>query len=274
MQRAFQACPAIALRATAERPETVLRTGSRAPSSHARKRRGNRCPCPARTSALSSMPEPSPRNPGGIPSVPSSKTRKAHFAFRPQEAATCRHVGHAARIAMPSALQAVRPVRRVVMSPLFLAEDPAPALDETPTACQVVCRFTKGHFRAAPQRSAEMSLLLRSGNPFRWIPGPSQSHHSAGETLAFRPPKGNGAVRSRMQSSQAAVAPACHCAVLVYRPHTVCADRAAGIVALFPFHAPAVPFVAASIPRHSAVASGGFAAVHARKTPCHLHQSF
>ena len=33
-----------------QRPETVLRTGSRAPSSHARKKRENRCPCVARTS--------------------------------------------------------------------------------------------------------------------------------------------------------------------------------------------------------------------------------
>ena len=32
---------------------------------------------------------------------------------------------------------------------------------------------------------------------------------------AYRPPKGNGAVRSRMQSSQVPVAPACHCAVIV-----------------------------------------------------------
>jgi len=37
------------------------------------------------------------------------ETRKAQSAFRPREAARCRHVAHAARIAMPSALQAGRP---------------------------------------------------------------------------------------------------------------------------------------------------------------------
>ena len=52
------------------------------------------------------------------------ETRKAHSAFRPREAARCRHVSHAARIAMPSALQAGRPVCRVGMSPLSRPKEP------------------------------------------------------------------------------------------------------------------------------------------------------
>ena len=44
--------------------------------------------------------------------------QKTNSASCPREAARCRHVNHAARIAMPSALQAGQPVRRVVMSPL------------------------------------------------------------------------------------------------------------------------------------------------------------
>ena len=51
---------------------------------------------------------------------------------------------------------------------------PPATLVQTPSDFQVVCRFTEGHFRAAPQGSAEMSPLLRSGNPLRWIPGPFQ----------------------------------------------------------------------------------------------------
>jgi len=40
------------------------------------------------------------------------------------------------------------------------------------------------------------------------------------------------------------------CPRLVWRPHVGCVKRATGIVALLPFHAPAVPFAAAVIPPH------------------------
>jgi len=53
-------------------------------------------------------------------------------------------------------------------------ESPPTTLDQTPSTFQVACRFTKNHFRGAPQRSAELLPLFRSGNPLPWIPGPCQ----------------------------------------------------------------------------------------------------
>ena len=46
-----------------------------------------------------------------------------------------------------------------------------------------------------------------------------------------------------------------HCVLLVWRPQTGCVDRATGVVALLPFHVPAVPFAAAGIPPHRSVAA-------------------
>ena len=48
---------------------------------------------------------------------------------------------------MPSALQAGRPVRRVVMSPLFRPTAPPTTLDQTPAASQPACRFAESQFR-------------------------------------------------------------------------------------------------------------------------------
>ena len=111
----------------------------------------------------------------------------------------------------------------------------------------------EGHSRSysksiTASQSTRMLLHVVPGQPV-CLNSPSP-HKLPRRALAYRPPKGNGAVRSRMQSSQVPVAPACHCAVLVQRPHAVCVNRAAGIVALLPFHAPAVPFAAAIIPPH------------------------
>ena len=111
-----------------------------------------------------------------MPSVLSSRARrgqKTNSASCPQDAARCRHVSHAARIATPfgcckpANLSAVSACRR-----FSGPRSPPAALVQTPSAFQVV--FTEGHFRGAPQGSAEMSPLLRSGNPLRWRPGPFQ----------------------------------------------------------------------------------------------------
>ena len=77
---------------------------------------------------------PPPSRPRRNPKCAVLETRKAHFAFRPREAARCCHVGHAARIAMPSALQAGQPVHRVIMSPLFGTPKAEPS-----NACPVSC---------------------------------------------------------------------------------------------------------------------------------------
>ena len=46
-----------------------------------------------------------------------------------------------------------------------------------------------------------------------------------------------------------------HCVLVMLRPQAVCVDRATGLVALSPFHAPGVPFAAAGIPPHCSVAA-------------------
>ena len=75
---------------------------------------------------------------------------------------------------------------------------------------------------------------------------------SPGNPPACRPPKGRRAARSRLSVlASSGSHPACRCPHLDYRPHVVCVNRAAGIVALSPFHAPAVPFAAAAIPPNS-----------------------
>ena len=146
-------------------------------SSHARKREREAVSVLTHGPSSDLQPTHRPSDPGTIPSVLSSRAKrgqKTNSASCPREAARCRHVAHAARIAMPSALQAGRPVRRVGMSPLFRPTTPPATLDRTPTAFQPACRFAESQFRGGPRRSAEMPPLLRSGNPLRWIPGPSQ----------------------------------------------------------------------------------------------------
>jgi hypothetical protein len=100
---------------------------------------------------------------------------------------------------------------------------------------------------------------------------------------AWRPPEGRPAVRVGCVLASSGSS-GFHCGRLVWRPHVVCVKSAAGVVALLPFHAPAVPFAAAAIPphcpipppshspRHFAVVFRGYAATHARKTPCHIQQ--
>jgi len=85
--------------------------------------------------------------------------RTPHVA--PREAARCRHVGHAARIAMPSALQTGRPVRRVVMSPL--SRDPPPRLLQTPNAFQLACRG-KPVQRRSPEIGRDVVSAPASGS--------------------------------------------------------------------------------------------------------------
>ena len=64
-------------------------------------------------------------------------------------------------------------------------------------------------------------------------------------------PKRNARHPSVAASSQAVVHRRIAAGHLDWRPHVVCVNRAAGIVAPSPFHAPAVPFAAAAIPPHS-----------------------
>jgi len=109
---------------------------------------------------------PPPDRPRRNPRCAVLATRKAHFAFRPREAAKCSRVGHAVRITMPSALQAGQPVGRVGMSPLFQTEGTRPppcCRPRTPVKWSTASR--KPTSEPFPRRSAEMSLLFRSGNP-------------------------------------------------------------------------------------------------------------
>ena len=74
---------------------------------------------------------------------------------------------------------------------------------------------------------------------------------SPGSDPGLSAPKGKHGARSRLSVLAGSGShPACRSVHLVKRPHVVCVDRAAGIVALFPFHAPAVPLAAANIPPH------------------------
>ena len=75
-------------------------------------------------------------------------------------------------------------------------------------------------------------------------------------TPGLAAPCGRHAARSRMSVlASCGSHPACRCVRLVLRPQAVCVDRATGIVALLPFHVPAVPFAAAVIPPHCSVAA-------------------
>ena len=70
----------------------------------------------------------------------------------------------------------------------------------------------------------------------------SQSPHKLPrqEAPAYRPPKGTRAAKYRCVLASSGSSPH-RCPLLVWRPHAVCVDRAAGLVSLSPFHVPAVP---------------------------------
>jgi len=174
-----------------------------------------------------STPTRRPSDPARCRVLLSSRAKrgqKTNSASCPREAARCRHVNHAARIAMPSALQAGRPVRRVVMSPLSGVDPPA-TLVQTPSACQMARRFTERHSRGAPQRSAEMPPLPRFGNPLRRIPESFQQ-----STLRRRDPnppppspqRTSAAIPTRDLSAEDLCAKSEPCSFPWKEPHTEC----------------------------------------------------
>ena len=120
------------------------------------------------------------------------------------------------RIAMPSALQAGRPAAPSIafgdggsaVSACRRFQDhksPPTTLDQTPSTFQLARRFTENHFRGTPRRSAEVSPLFRSGNPLRWIPGPSQKSTLRRKTqLLPRRPRNGFLPQSRRRDMTAA----------------------------------------------------------------------
>ena len=123
------------------RPHATPPTGGSLP--RARKRRRMReigVRAYARTLAESAMPTRHPVDPGGMPSVPSSKLGKQTPHAAPREAARCRHVSHAARIAAPCPL-ADKPAVLSAVSACRRSSDRSPptALVQTPA-----CRPPKG----------------------------------------------------------------------------------------------------------------------------------
>ena len=132
----------------------------------------------------------------------------------------------------------------------------------------------EGHSRSCPMRT---SLRGRQSGCLGTLCGDNQlvctAHHPTsrpqGNAPACRPPCGKPGVRAECVLASCGSF-GCHSVLALWRPHAVCADRAAVIVALSPVHAPAVPFIAASIPPQLPNPSSQ---AHARKTPCHVHQS-
>ena len=109
----------------------------------------------------------------------------------PGEAARCRHVAHAARIAMPSALQAGRPVRRAVMSPLFRrSRRPPLTRPRAPFKWSAVSR--KATSEPLPRDRPRCRLYSGPGIRYAGYPDRFSSHHSAAETriLPRRPRSG------------------------------------------------------------------------------------
>jgi hypothetical protein len=135
-----------------------------------------------------------PLDPGKIPSVPSSQAQKTHSASCPQEAARCRHVSQADRIATPygcckpDTLSAVSACRR------FLDQARPPPL--IPPACRPPCGRPAvrtrllvlagsgkqpgchcGRFVYRPQsgcvnRASGITALSPSANPLSRLPQP------------------------------------------------------------------------------------------------------
>jgi len=74
-------------------------------------------------------------------------------------------------------------------------------------------------------------------------------------------------------SSQAVGHPIFAAGHLSKRPHVVCANRAAGIVALSPFHETGIPFVAADIPPHCPIPPPATPRADFRSSPAALPQT-
>jgi hypothetical protein len=120
---------------------------------------------------------------------------------RPDAAPSARPPGsRCLRPCKPSVLSAVSACRRFQDQ-----RSPPTTLDQTPSAFQVARRCTESHFRGAPQRSAELLPLFRSGTPLRWIPGPSQKSTLRRETqLLPRRPRSGFLPHSRRREMTAA----------------------------------------------------------------------
>ena len=147
----------------------------------------------ARTSVLLTMPTRRPLDPGGIPSVPSSKLGKHTPHSAPREAARCRHVSHAARIATP--FGCCKPVVLSAVSACRRFSDQAhPPPLTRPRAPfnwhNAVSR--KASSEALPEDRPSCCLCSGQGIRFAGYPDDLRSQHSAGKTkiLPRRPPKG------------------------------------------------------------------------------------
>ena len=176
--------------------------------------------------------------PRGIPSGPSSKTQKARSAFRPQEAARCRHASHAARIAMPSAVQAGRPAA------------PSVAFGDGGSAVSACRRFPD---QESPPAALLQALFLSAEEPHRECsrmlpPGVPNAPSSAAPQLeqlnacpiiipgssAAKDTRGH----TRRQISPRASQPGCSCTlcrdnrfVWIVHHHTNCPRRDPGLSA-------------------------------------------
>lgn len=143
------------------RPHPTPPTGGSLES--ARKRRKSRVigvRAEARTLTESAMPTRHPMDPGGMPSVPSSKLGKRTPYAAPREAARCRHVSHAARIATPfgcckpAVLPAVSACRRIdppwVFGPPRRGADPLLWLRRAARARGSACQRRQGRSPLTP----------------------------------------------------------------------------------------------------------------------------
>jgi len=135
---------------------------------------------------------------------------------------------------------------------------------EHSNACPVSChRQQRGGEHSRSYSKTSITASQRIWMPRHTVPGTTRPldtlppHKLSPKTApACRPPKGRHAARSRMSVlASCGSHPSCRCVRLVWRPQAGCVDRATGLVALLPFHVPAVPFAAAGIPPHCSVAA-------------------
>jgi hypothetical protein len=247
------------------------------------------------------MPTTRPKDPGGIPRVPSSVLgkRTSHSApeKQPDAATSATPPGsRCLRPCKPAVQSAVSACRRfpdqesppaALLQPMFLSdEEPHPSssfglrrdesgmlphLAPRRSKCSAVVYVDCAALESLPDllapaaaRRRALAVMLHEHHrePDK-LDAPARcagttklvwtAHHRTscpqGTAPACRPPEGRHAARSRLPVLAGSGShPASRCVHLGWRPHVVCVNQAAGIVAMFPFHAPAVPFIAASIP--------------------------
>jgi len=191
-----------ALRATAERPETVPEsTGQRAVAlllrhwfsgffftrAREEKKRCPRCRMDLKQ-ILSSRPPPNrPRQVSEFVIFSRGARPENKHRNLPPMAARFRHISQSDRVATPYGLCAPGIQSAVAKCRRFSRPYARPPpFDETPSACQPASRFTESSLRSAPQRSAMCRLCSGPGIRFAGYPDHHSSQHFA-EEFRHRP---------------------------------------------------------------------------------------